>query len=390
MKYNYNIGCQVIARILFLGLVLQSCSNSGIPNFQSREEQISRKVVGSQTFIKHQEESINSSSDAILTDEFDKDLRLISLTSSQEFIQAREQTDLFQVNERQKFLISSFSPYVPMHNPSSQFNGIKLEKDKFRSIQQLRKYAVKKQYLYQVKFSPQEKELLEINIITKQGQEVKVYKENGLLIAKMKEKVGGLSRKLKLPVYPQELNLAEVLLAQSFQVVLPEQARNGKGYLYVGSMGLLGGGNTNSIVKTMEELEREEEEIEMERLGSEKEEVVENEVDFDLGYFNLLPVEIHQQILSYLSLDAMLLARQVHPLFYKLTTGYDQIGLVGMNNKPQRTIHTDRWAINKLINLGGLIADKMPSFIFFSVAKTRKLGTRNVLALSASLWYTYG
>jgi hypothetical protein len=65
-----------------------------------------------------------------------------------------------------------------------------------------------------------------------------------------------------------------------------------------------------------------------------KERKTDSYMGYSLGDFSLVPRELLQETLSYLGPKEIDKVRQLNKSFYKLTTGYDQVGLVGVNNRP--------------------------------------------------------
>ena len=115
-----------------------------------------------------------------------------------------------------------------------------------------------------------------------------------------------------------------------------------------------------------EQLEAEQEKGRMEIVNREAEEATE------LGKFEVFPMELVQEILSIVPYPAILAVSQVNRTFYQLTTGYDQPGLVGVENRPSQSINTDAWSINKEIDFGGnklskLTPETIPSFPFYQL-----------------------
>ena len=87
----------------------------------------------------------------------------------------------------------------------------------------------------------------------------------------------------------------------------------------------------------------------------------------------MLPIELLQEILTYVSAEEIKEVRGVNRSFYKLTTGYDQCGLVGVLHKPKHSINTDGWAINKEIDFfSELKAETIPSFPFYQLIREVK------------------
>ncbi|MHB9147351.1 MAG: hypothetical protein ACYC2U_02815 [Candidatus Amoebophilus sp.] len=104
-----------------------------------------------------------------------------------------------------------------------------------------------------------------------------------------------------------------------------------------------------------------------------KRESVNNDYIVKVGIFNL-PSELLEAILSYLSFYEMMLARQINYHFYTLTTGYNKVGAVGVENKPNRLINIPTWTLKHAIDFDKLkdkLAD-MPSFVFYQLMREVK------------------
>jgi len=113
-----------------------------------------------------------------------------------------------------------------------------------------------------------------------------------------------------------------------------------------------------------EQLDDEQEEGRMEIVSMEAEEATE------LGKFDIVPIELLQEILTYVRAEEIKEVRGVNRTFYKLTTGYDQPGLVGVENRPSQYMNTDAWVINKGVDfrkdkLSKLTPETIPSFLFY-------------------------
>jgi hypothetical protein len=92
----------------------------------------------------------------------------------------------------------------------------------------------------------------------------------------------------------------------------------------------------------------------------------------ELGKFEVLPIELLQEILTYVRAEEIKEVRGVNRAFYKLTTGYDQPGLVGVENRPSQYRNTDAWVINEEIDfskdkLSKLTPETIPSFAFYQL-----------------------
>ena len=88
------------------------------------------------------------------------------------------------------------------------------------------------------------------------------------------------------------------------------------------------------------------------------------------GSFNNIPSELLELIFSYVGSQGMDTVRQLNKGFYKFTTGYDQTGMVGVENKPPYSFDTAYWSIINTRSLDfkkvvGLTLANIPSFPFF-------------------------
>jgi hypothetical protein len=100
---------------------------------------------------------------------------------------------------------------------------------------------------------------------------------------------------------------------------------------------------------------------------------VNNDHIVKVDIFNL-PSELLEAILSYLSFHEMMLARQVNHRFYALATGYDKVGAIGVENKPNRPINTATWSLKHAIDFDKLkykLVD-MSSFVFYQLMREVK------------------
>lgn len=80
-----------------------------------------------------------------------------------------------------------------------------------------------------------------------------------------------------------------------------------------------------------------------------------------------LPAEVLEQIICCLPYKKLMLIRQLNHLFYALATGYDKVGVVGVEEKPQRHINMFAGTFKHIIDLNKL-EDKLatiPSFVFY-------------------------
>ena len=87
-------------------------------------------------------------------------------------------------------------------------------------------------------------------------------------------------------------------------------------------------------------------------------------------YIPPIPFELWEHIISYVTVSDIISIRQIDAFFYKLTTGYDKIGVVGTGNKPSRRVYlagdlkildAKKWPTDKLLTI--------PSFLFYQSAR---------------------
>lgn len=99
------------------------------------------------------------------------------------------------------------------------------------------------------------------------------------------------------------------------------------------------------------------------------------------------PVEVLQKIVSYLPFDDLMSARQTNHLFYTLITGYDQVGVMGVENKPNYYSHLAGWEIKRSLELAKLVdrLPTMPSFIFYQLITTAENKTLYQLCIGEEL-----
>jgi hypothetical protein len=97
--------------------------------------------------------------------------------------------------------------------------------------------------------------------------------------------------------------------------------------------------------------------------------------------FDILPLEIWQEVFSYLKFENILPARAVNRNWNGLITGFPQAGIVGAENQPQHIIDTHGWLKTRAINLNyarlrQITPKTIPSFTFYRlighVKKLRK------------------
>ncbi|MHB9147108.1 MAG: F-box-like domain-containing protein [Candidatus Amoebophilus sp.] len=90
----------------------------------------------------------------------------------------------------------------------------------------------------------------------------------------------------------------------------------------------------------------------------------------EISSFDIFPAEIWQEIFSYLDFEGVLSARAVNKDWNQLITGFREINIVGLENKPFHITHTSGWVKNKAIIFS---SDKLrpenpatiPSFAFY-------------------------
>ncbi|OJW69957.1 MAG: hypothetical protein BGO68_00740 [Candidatus Amoebophilus sp. 36-38] len=91
-----------------------------------------------------------------------------------------------------------------------------------------------------------------------------------------------------------------------------------------------------------------------------------------------LAAELLQGIFSYLTFEEMLPVRNVNHFFHTLTTGYNRIGVVGIENKPDSRKLVDSWYLKKTISFkyskkfkeARWTHETIPSFIFYQFMET--------------------
>jgi hypothetical protein len=96
--------------------------------------------------------------------------------------------------------------------------------------------------------------------------------------------------------------------------------------------------------------------------------IIEQEPGMDS--FDVFPPEIWQYISSYLDFEGALSARAVNKDWNQLITGFREINIVGLENKPFHITHTSGWVKNKTIifssdKLRTLTPATIPSFAFY-------------------------
>ncbi|ACE06606.1 hypothetical protein Aasi_1292 [Candidatus Amoebophilus asiaticus 5a2] len=89
----------------------------------------------------------------------------------------------------------------------------------------------------------------------------------------------------------------------------------------------------------------------------------------NLGNFIILPPELRLHILSYVGFPGVLMVKQVNRSFNNLITSYDQVSLVGVENRPRWTIGKKSCMINKIIDFSRLTftSETILSFPFYQL-----------------------
>lgn len=89
----------------------------------------------------------------------------------------------------------------------------------------------------------------------------------------------------------------------------------------------------------------------------------------NLGDFDSVPRDILKVIFSYAGSKEMSQVRQLNKAFYKLTTGYNEPGVVGVEHKSQGSIHIGGSAISRgILNfkvVKRITPKTMPSFVWY-------------------------
>lgn len=94
-----------------------------------------------------------------------------------------------------------------------------------------------------------------------------------------------------------------------------------------------------------------------------------------MGEFKNLPAELLAEIFSYLDLKVLLACSRINYLFYQLISGYEQIYLEGVANKPSGAkLFIPSLSINKVINFDKLryTPETIPSFFFYCLVTQAK------------------
>ncbi|WP_148204928.1 F-box protein [Candidatus Amoebophilus asiaticus] len=87
-----------------------------------------------------------------------------------------------------------------------------------------------------------------------------------------------------------------------------------------------------------------------------------------------LPTELLEEVVSYLSYKEAMITRELNHHFYSLITGYEQVGKVGVDNKPDRSIPQAKWSSIKQLDFKKYTnkLSSMPSFIFYQFLREVK------------------
>ncbi|OJW67027.1 MAG: hypothetical protein BGO68_00420 [Candidatus Amoebophilus sp. 36-38] len=96
-----------------------------------------------------------------------------------------------------------------------------------------------------------------------------------------------------------------------------------------------------------------------------------NDTIIELSLVNF-PPEVLETILVSFSYEKIMIARQISRLFYALITGYNQVGVVGVENKPDRSVTQSAWSYRHAIDFRKLTEKQlasMPSFVFYQLMR---------------------
>lgn len=91
-----------------------------------------------------------------------------------------------------------------------------------------------------------------------------------------------------------------------------------------------------------------------------------------LGDFGIFPIEVFLEFFSYIKLRELLNIRKINSSFYQIITNYEQVGVVGVINKPTTVkLYIPTFAINKCVNFDSLsyTCDNIPSFYFYCLLR---------------------
>jgi hypothetical protein len=123
------------------------------------------------------------------------------------------------------------------------------------------------------------------------------------------------------------------------------------------------------------------EEMHIEPSQNKKRKALSEQKRSDLGDLIILPKDVLKIIMSYVGLEETSQVRQLNRRFYGLMTGYNQPGLLGVQQKPQSSMHTELWKANKVVDFSkeeyqALTPTNIPSFPFYQlVGEVKNLST---------------
>jgi Ran GTPase-activating protein (RanGAP) involved in mRNA processing and transport len=86
-----------------------------------------------------------------------------------------------------------------------------------------------------------------------------------------------------------------------------------------------------------------------------------------LNNFNILPAELWQYIFLHLGFKEVLAARSVNTTWNELITGYREVGVVGLENKPYPTLNTQAWTRRKELNFATKRSLRVQESIYKSI-----------------------
>ena len=259
MKKNHNFGQQFRRCIFLASFIFQSCSKLPNPIISGKDKQIPI----TQQVSKPEREPANLSKEitnhpnpACSYNSLDKGTdMIISAAHFAEISAVRQAGKFAPIQERPS---SNLNNYLSISTGHNQLYPIKYQSKqpttKTRPTKQ--DIVAKKQQHSQLRVTKLKQALLKNKIITKDGYQLRFYKESGLWKVEVIENYGSLSRTHQLPVYiAAGTDLLQVASSNELQqtrlihVNLPKNKQ--PGYVYIGSVGLKGGGKTkvNSIPK---------------------------------------------------------------------------------------------------------------------------------------------
>ncbi|ACE06495.1 hypothetical protein Aasi_1160 [Candidatus Amoebophilus asiaticus 5a2] len=261
MKKNHNF-VQLFRRCIFLAsFIFQSCSKLQNPIIPGKKKQIPITQQVSKP------ERVPSNLSKKITNHPDLDCFYNSLEKGTDMIiSAAHFAEISAVRQAgksapiQELPSSNLNNYLSISTRHNQRYPIKYQSKqpttKTRTTKQ--DIVAKKQQHSQLRVTKLKQALLEKEIITKDRYQLRFYKELGLWKAEVIENYGSLSRTHHLPVYiAAGTDLLQVASSNELQqtrlihVNLPKNKQ--PGYVYIGSVGLKGGGKTkaNSISKVI-------------------------------------------------------------------------------------------------------------------------------------------